>query len=325
MNDSSTSLVPNQVRTEIPAQEITPTNIPFGRETLVKQVGRVYQGGITIIREGRVAIHAPIQVLCRFKGPEISYEVTLLAGPYWKGNSISFTSVYDLEKSVPDSFFDCEEFLRMTIPCCQDELHSLLIDLTSELSFVRKDTDVRTYLDDLYTKGASERTVNVPLRPPELSACRESKRTYMVDGKWISTGPDGTLMLTPGFNVVGYLIDISIHASITKNGGCKITVQSAEHTGRETVVEFQSEYKARNELPPSALQALDYLICKRPEDEDIVTALVLGSVGWLKSEEGSGDLGSLYYEAAELYNKLTGSKPKGVIADDGFWGPSDQG
>lgn len=282
--------------------------------------------GVKILTDDNKEVFAPVHVMCCQKGQYICYEVKFLAGSSWEGNSVTFSSpvTYGLGKIIdylPDSLFDCEEFLRGLIPGCHDELHTLLIDLTSELCLVHEYTEdvgeCYNYISDLYKIAASERASYQPQEPRPFTQCSQSSQ-YIADGKWIATGEDGTVKLSPEGDAVGYLTGLCIDATLATNSDCVISLSHALHTGNETVIEFQSPNNMPESIPLAALQAIEYIRLNYSDTQDLGSALVIGCTGWLLREDYDGSLEGMYLETADLYEKHTGEQLKGIRTADGY-------
>lgn len=289
--------------------------------------------GMKIINANGVEKYAPFYVFCCIKGQALSYEVKFLSGSNWIGNSVVFSAPIKSEvrtlEHIPESLYVCEAYLNSQIMGVEDEIRHFLIDQMSEVYVKSESGDFSECFDlinSLYEESTEQRALfqDLPVNLDYLDHVAKFGR-YMVSNKWVDSGIDGTEKLTPNLDAVGSLTDVSVGAAQTFNNNCVITVSDAELTESGVAVKFQSKNSLPHDLPSAALQAIDYLCVKRPDDVDIVTGLVLGSVGWLDWEECAADLGSLYYDAAELYQKQTGLEPKGVIAEDDFWGHSDKG
>lgn len=282
--------------------------------------------GMKILTENGIEVIVPFHVMCCLRGPNICYEVKFLAGSSREGCSVTFSAPVSfglgkIPNYAPDSLFDCEEFLTSLMPGCKEEFHTLLIDLTSELCLVHEYTEdvgeCYDYVSDLYKAAVIERATIKPKQPRPFQECAESSK-YIADGKWVSTGKDGTVKLTPNFEAVGYLTDLSVEATLTQNNDCVITVRHAMHTGYETVIEFQSPNHMPESLPLATLQAMEYIRINNPESQDKASSLVIGSTGWLLHEEYYGPLDDMYREAAALYEKSTGERPIGIKTSLGY-------
>lgn len=71
---------------------------------------------------------------------------------------------------------------------------------------------------------------------------------------------------------------------------------------------FESSNTLPDSLPQVCFKAIEYLKAQYPDHEDLVTALVIGQVGWDWAEEKGSYwcLNDIYYDAANIYQQQTG-------------------
>lgn len=286
--------------------------------------------GIYITRGELGSRFEPVNVLCCLRDRNLCFDVKFCDGSRWVGNSVIFSAPIDfvyrgMPGSVPDSLYDCEEFLISPVSGCGAEIRQFLIDLMFALCMVYENTvDIEEcydsisslYISNLYKESVLKRNLLEPINAPHYSQCHNTYH-YIVDYKWVIAESDGTLKATTqeSEDIVGYLTDFSVQTWFEGDEDCEITIRNAEHTRNKTVVDFQSINSLPSMFPSAGLQAINYLCIKRPTEKDIVTALVIGSVGWLFLAEDHyiiSDIADTYFYAAELYEKQTGAVVKGI-------------